>query len=184
MSRAFFFANEARPNEAGLFLPLRMRIRPIDPEATDEIDLVAQRMRATLMEVVGQERGEAMYSLDWLRDRVRFHLDPQRSTAAVYLALEDDGSIAGHTIVRRERDEAGAEFGLFSTTYVAPEFRRRGFATALLLRGEAWMREQQLRGSATFTATDNRPLIEHYQRHGYALTPANAEMVRLARSLD
>lgn len=161
-----------------------MHLRPIDPDAPGEIDLVAQRMRATLMEVVGRERGEAMYALDWLRDRVRFHLDPERSTAAVFVAVVEAGAIAGHTIVRRERDEAGAEFGLFSTTYVAPEFRRRGIATALLLRGEAWMREQRLRVSATFTATDNTPLIEHYRRHGYVLTPANAEMVRLARDLE
>lgn len=160
-----------------------MTIRPLDPQSEAEIELVARRMRATLMEVVGAARGEAMYSLDWLQDRVRFHLDPARSTAAVYLAVRPDGTIAGHTIVRIEEEEGRAPFGLFSTTYVAAEHRRQGVATALLEKGEAWIRAQGLGESATYTARDNEPLIEHYRRHGYVLTPANEEMVRLTRTL-
>ena len=32
-------------------------------------------MRATLMEVLDPARGEAMYTIEWLVDRVRQHLD-------------------------------------------------------------------------------------------------------------
>lgn len=61
-------------------------IRPIDSNSLPEIELVATRMRETLKEVVGAERGESMYSMDWLIDRVRFHLDPNLSTAQVLVS--------------------------------------------------------------------------------------------------
>ena len=81
-------------------LPMNeIRIRPIDPNSEDEIDRAAQWMRATLIEVEGEETGITLYSLDWLRQRVRWHLDPACSLAAVLLAEETDGSIVGHSIV-------------------------------------------------------------------------------------
>ena len=79
-----------------------MIIRPIDPQSAREIELVASRMRATLMEVLDPARGEAMYTIEWLDDRVRQHLDG-RHVGAVFVA-EDDGEIVGHTIVRIEHD--------------------------------------------------------------------------------
>ena len=148
-----------------------MRIRELDPEAAtadEEIELVAQRMRATLIHVLGEERGTGLYTVDWLRERVRFHLDPARSTARV---------------LRREEPAGQPPFGLFSTIYVEPGSRRRGVATALLLRGEAWFREQGLGRAATHTAAHNQPLIEQFGRQGYALTFSADDMVQLSKAL-
>ena len=38
----------------------------INPHSTDEIELVAARMRQTLIEVLGEEEGTALSSMDWL----------------------------------------------------------------------------------------------------------------------
>ena len=163
-----------------------MKIRELDPEsaaAEEEIDLVARRMRATLIHVLGEERGSGLYTMDWLRERVRFHLDPARSTAQVLLAELQPGQVAGHTILRREEPAGQLPFGLFSTIYVEPSSRRQGVATALLRRGEAWFREQGLGRAATNTAAHNQPLIEQFGRQGYALSFSAEDMVQLSKVL-
>ena len=156
-------------------------VRPIDPGSTGEIALVASRMRATLVEVLGAERGGAMYDLDWLKRRVRWHLDPASCEGQVFVAEAASGTIVGHTIVRveEERDQA---FGLFSTTYVMPEARRVGAAKRLLERGELWMRRRGLAAAETWTDPENEKLIRLFEGRGYTLTPAG-EMVRLRRAL-
>ena len=154
-------------------------IRPLDPSSDAEIALVAERMRATLVEVLGQARGEALYTLEWLRDRVRYHLDPDR-VAAVFLA-EADGEVVGHTILRREED--GAPLGLFSTIFVAPSHRRQGIASALLRHGEEWIRAQGLPRAATNTGQENTPLLHLFEAHGYRAVLRTEEMVRLVRKL-
>ncbi|MBK7402174.1 MAG: GNAT family N-acetyltransferase [Myxococcales bacterium] len=151
-------------------------MRLVRPVEDHEIELVAERMRATLVEVLGEARGQAMYTMDWLRDRVRFHLDPRRSTGAVLVA-EEAGAVVGHTIVRVESDGTG----LFSTTYVVPAARRRGVAQALLLAGEAWLSAHPIRELATCTARDNGRLIGLFRAHGYEETDATDEMVRLGK---
>jgi len=156
-------------------------VRPIDPGAEPEIALVASRMRATLAEVLGEKRGGAMYEMDWLKRRVRWHLDPASCDGQVFVAQDAAGWIAGHTIVRVE-EEQGRRFGLFSTTYVAPEARRAAVASRLLDRGEAWMRQRGLAAAETWTDPDNTKLIRLFEGRGYALTPAG-EMVRLRRPL-
>jgi len=164
-------------------------IREIDPASDAEIDLVAARMRQTLIEVEGEETGTALYTLEWLQDRVRFHLDPAKCIGKVFLAEAPGGQIIGHTIVRIETDDAGRQYGLFSTTYVAPESRRLGVAAALLMHGEGWMQQQQLPESATWTSATNAGLIALYTRRGYAITQTHihettaTEMVRLSRKL-
>ncbi len=156
-------------------------IRPLDPSDDDEVTLVATRMRETLVEVVGQERGTSMYTMDWLVDRVRWHLD--QPTAEVLLATEADGRVVGHTILREECDDDTAPFGLISTTFVAPPARRRGIASALLAAGETWFAARGLRRVATHTAVDNHKLIGLYRRHGYREVLRAGEMIRLARTL-
>lgn len=157
-------------------------VRPVAAESADEIDLVATRMRLTLIEVLGEERGGGMYTMDWLRDRVRFHLDPVRSTGAVFVA-ELDGVVLGHTIVRVDADDDGGRIGLFSTTYVDPVSRRAGVAAALLGEGERWMRAHDLDTSFTYTSTTNDRLIALFGKHGYALVDTRGEMVRLRKLL-
>src|SRR5207253_11012083 len=104
-----------------------MRVREIGSDAA-EIRLVAERMRLTLIEVLGEERGGGMYTPDWLIDRLKFHLDPAQCTGAVLLAETEQGQIIAHTIVRIEPDPTG-NIGLFSTFYVSPEFRKQRIAS-------------------------------------------------------
>lgn len=158
-----------------------MRVRPLDADSKAEIALVARRMRLTLMEVLGSRRGRSMYGLAWLKRRVRFHLDPEKCDGAVFLAEGDDGGIAGHCIVRVERDGKGPRYGLFSTTFVDPKARRRGVAQRLLRRGERWMRARGLRRAATDTSASNEKLIELYRKNGYKVVFAARRMVRLAK---
>ncbi|MGE0711253.1 MAG: GNAT family N-acetyltransferase [Planctomycetota bacterium] len=157
-------------------------VRPLDRllgrAAPDEVDLVARRMRATLEEVLGEARGREMYTLDWLRDRVRQHLDPAVYVGEVFLA-ERAGAVCGHTIVRLE-----PERGLISTIYVLPAARGQGVAGRLLDRAEAWFREHGAEVVATNTAQDNARLIGLLERRGYAIALRAEEMVRLERRLE
>lgn len=147
-----------------------MFIRELDPTAENEIALVAQRMRDTLIEVEGPEAGTALYSMEWLVQRVRWHLDSANTCAKIFLAQDEDGQILGHTIVRREYDDQGLAYGLFSTTYVIPVARKAGVAQELLLSGECWMQTLALPASATWTSSTNHKLIHLYRKHGYAQT--------------
>lgn len=164
-------------------------IRSLDPASKEELEWVARGMRQTLIEVEGESAGSALYTMEWLRDRVRWHLDPAQSTAGVFLAVDGDARILGHCIVRVESEPGGNRFGLFSTTYVAPESRRRSVAGGLLLHGESWMRERQMPEAATWTSETNIGLIGLYRKHGYAVTAHHAHgvtkttMVRLAKAL-
>jgi GNAT superfamily N-acetyltransferase len=167
-----------------------VHIRVIDPNSEIEIELVAQRMRATLIEVEGEAAGTALHSMEWLRARVRWHLDGDSVAAEVFLAVDSDGEVIGHTIVRRELDAEGGEFGLVSTTYVVPHARRSGVADELLRRGENWFRSQSLQRCETWTSATNSKLIQLYAKHGYTQTAQHAHdttgtpMVRLGRWLS
>ena len=167
-----------------------LHIRAIDPHSMAEIDLVAQRMRATLIEVEGEETGTALYSMDCLRERVLWHLNADLVQAQVLLAVNSQGDILGHTIVRREFEEDGSAYGLVSTTFVVPDARRSGVAEALLLAGEEWMRALGLGSSATWTSGSNHKLIRLYEKHGYCQTATHVHeitatrMVKLEKRLD
>ena len=160
-----------------------MLIREIDPSSDEEIGLVAERMRLTLVEVLGEEEGGKMYTMEWLIDRVKFHLDPAKCTGAVYVAEALDGHIAGHTIVRLEPDEEEGFIGLFSTTYVEPESRRLGVAAELLQAGEAWMVEHGMKRAVTYTDRENEPLKKLYLAHGYGEKEMPNDFVALSKSL-
>lgn len=157
-------------------------IRPLETQQAEEIEIVAQRMRLTLVEVLGRERGEAMYSLDWLRERARWHLDRAQCHGQIFVAEHPKGEISGHTIVRVE-GEGEDRFGLFSTTYVAPEHRRAQLASALIQRGEAWMKALDLTRAVTYTDKDNRKLIGLFEKFGYTLRPQSNDMVSLEKGL-
>ena len=148
-----------------------MHIRELDARSGSEIELVAQRMRDTLIEVEGDDVGGALYTMEWLRERVKWHLNPQTASAKIFIATDTntdaDEQIIGHTIVRKEVDEDGNVHGLFSTTYVLPAARGAGVADQLLLTGERWMVEIGLPSAATWTSTTNANLIAMYAKHGY-----------------
>ncbi len=160
-------------------------VRPID--AAREVGLVAARMRETLIEVLGEERGAALHSMEWLGERVRWHLDPARSTGAVFVSEAPCGHVTGHTIVRVEgsgaADGLGSCFGLFSTTFVDRDWRRMAIASRLLERGESWMTDHELTTAATYTASTNAKLIALYEKHGYRIVERRDQMVRLAKTL-
>jgi len=162
-----------------------VKIRPIKPDSTNEIELIAKRMRETLVEVLGEEEGGSMYTMGWLKQRVMFHLDPKQSTAQVFVAENNETQILGHTIVRIDKDDAGKSIGLFSTTFVAPEFRRQAVATSLLSHGEEWMRGQGMTEAATYTSDSNTKLINLYVDHGYKIIYNYPEkkMIKIAKAL-
>lgn len=167
-----------------------MRLRTICLTDDDDIDLIAQRMRATLVEVEGETAGGGMYTMAWLRDRVRWHLG--RQDAEVVAADPGDGAMIGHSIYRVEAAVASTAtdpFGLISTTYVLPESRRLGVAQLLLEQAERWFVNKGLRTSCTWTSATNAPLIALYQRNGYAEAERGANalthtmMVRLEKTV-
>lgn len=166
-------------------VPPSVRIRPIhrgSAEGSEEVELVAARMRDTLIEVLGEDEGSALYTMAWLRDRVLWHLDPACALGEVFVAETAETGIVGHTIVRVEH-EGGRSFGLFSTTYVTPSHRRSGVASALLACGESWMRGRGMQSAATDTSVSNTKLIRLFEVHGYRITYSNGAMVRLRRPL-
>jgi GNAT superfamily N-acetyltransferase len=125
-----------------------------------------------------------MYSPDWLRDRVRFHLDPAQSTGQVFLSENEGAAITGHFIVRIERDEGGRRFGYGSTIFVEPASRGSGIAQSLLEQGERWMRDQGVAEAEYCTADHHVRILRLFSRNGYRIIEKSTEMVRLAKSLD
>ena len=95
-----------------------MTIREINPASVDEVALVASRMRHTLVEVLGEQRGTELYSMDWLVQRVRWHLNPEQTVAKVFLVERTDGWISAHAIARIEHNEHDKPYGYFSTVFV------------------------------------------------------------------
>ena len=158
-------------------------IRPIHVATDDEIKLVAARMRTTLVEVLDEERARGMYTMDWLVERVRSHLDGGKYTGQVFVAEAGPENIVGHTIVRVDEDEAGATTGLFSTFYVVPSARHSGVASRLLKRGEEWMLEQGLSRARTYTHEDNPGLQHLCMAHGYSMKPIPEQFVVLEKAL-
>lgn len=139
-------------------------------------------MRATLVEVLGPERGVALHSLEWLRDRVRAHLDPGRLDGAVLLAADASGGIHGHLLARLEPG-APPRLGLVATVFVAPAARRRGIAGALFDAGEDWLRARGAEILAYDTAEDHAVMLRLLAARGYAVSLRAPEqsMVRLTR---
>ncbi len=158
-------------------------IRPINPLEPTELAWVAARMRLTLIEVLGVERGQAMYTLDWLERRVAWHLDPEQCVGEVFLAEDPGGAIVGHTIVRIEVGPDGLPFGLFSTTYVEPAARNHAVATALLDRGEGWMRDHGLQAAMTHTSPTNTKLKNLYLGRGYNVVATTRDFITLRKAM-
>jgi ribosomal protein S18 acetylase RimI-like enzyme len=159
------------------------KIREIDPDSKKEVSLVASRMRQTLIEVLGEEKGTSLYSMDWLLERVKWHLDPVRTTAKIFLAETPSLEIIGHAIVRIEKDDEGNSYGYFSTIFIEPGSRNRGIANTLLLHVEDWLREMKLPKVIYNTAENHSKLIRLFERNGYQITDRALEMVQLTKSL-
>lgn len=151
------------------------RVRSLNRDVMDEVDLVARRMRQTLVEVLGVERGTGMYTLEWLRQRVLQHLEQLLGEVFV---VEEDGELVGHAIVRVEDG-----VGLFSTVFVDPAYRGRGLARRLLARGEQWMLLHQMAEGVTYTAETNEKLRRLFESCGYRVVEQCGEFIQLRRAL-
>lgn len=159
-------------------------IREIDPSSADEISLVASRMRQTLVEVLGEEKGTALYTMEWLLDRVRWHLDSKQTTAKIFLAEAGKGRVSAHAIARLERDAGGHSYGYFSTIFVAPEVRNQGVASSLIFHVESWLKSMRMPKIVYNTAENHFKLIRLFERHGFQITHRENEMVQLTKRLD
>jgi GNAT superfamily N-acetyltransferase len=162
---------------------MSFHVRPLDRDRQDEIELVARRMRETLVEVLGAERGGAMYTHEWLVNRVRWHLDPAQITGEVLVIEDERGVIAGHAIVRIDQDGDGRPIGLLSTIFVDPARRRRGFAGELIRHAEGWMRARGMTIAVTYTDRGNEKLQTLFTARGYSMSPMPEDFVRLAKEL-
>lgn len=158
-------------------------IRPIDPNSLSEIETVATRMRDTLIEVLGEDRGAQMYTLEWLIDRVRFHLDRDRCTGEVFLATNSSGDILGHTIVRLDQEENSNLIGLFSTFYISPNHRQMGIGRAFFSAGEQWFCQHGMALAVTYTHPTNIGLRTLAEKIGYRCDPINEDFVRLSKPI-
>lgn len=155
-----------------------MKIREIDPKSDAEIQLVAQRMRQTLVEVLGEEKGTSMYTMDWLIERVRWHLDTKNTQGRVFLSESQSGEIIGHAIARIDH---GSSYGYFSTVFVEPSSRRHGVATNLLKHVEIWLLDCGMSKVVYNTAENHVALIGLFKTHGYEITHSESEMVQLTK---
>lgn len=156
-------------------------IREINPDSKHEIDKVAQNMRATLVDVMGEERGQSFYSMEWLLARVRWHLDRQQTNAKIFLAEEKLHGIVGQAIVRIEQDESQNSYGYFSTIYVDPNFRRQGLGSQLIKSVEAWLSLQEISLVVYNTAATNSGLLNLFEREGYKIHLHHGDMVQLQK---
>jgi GNAT superfamily N-acetyltransferase len=161
----------------------RFSIRELDPGSEAEIALVARRMRQTLEEVLGEEKGKEYYSMEWLVDRVRWHLDPAQTEAKIFLCVSNTGEVVGQAIARLEQKTGGEPYGYFSTIFVEPGSRSQGLATSLLLHVEGWLRSQGVPKIIYNTARNHEKLIRLFGSHGFAITHREAEMVQLTKTL-
>lgn len=72
------------------------------------------------------------------------------------------GKVAGFCIAARR-----GLFGYLITMDVLPQYRRKGFAAALLAEAERRMAERKVREMWLETATDNEAAIAFWLKHGY-----------------
>jgi len=157
-----------------------MSIREINSDSDTEINWVAQNMRQTLVEVLGEEKGGSLYTMQWLVDRVRWHLDPKNTEGKVFLYTDENENILGHAIARIDY---GSSFGYFSTIFVDSDFRRNGIATQLMRHVENWFKVRTMPKIVYNTAENHVALIGLFQSHGYEITHREAEMVQLTKKL-
>ena len=155
-------------------------IRPINPKDKTEIRDVVQKMRATLVEVMGTKQGEEYYSDEWLEHRVYFHLNLKES-ACIFLADIHDKTI-GQAIVRIEKEDEKA-YGFFSTLYVCPEYRRRGIAKCLIESVLKWCEAHSLSRVIYNTAADHHSVIHLFKSFDFKeILWSTNQMVQLERS--
>ena len=79
------------------------------------------------------------------------------------VALDSDGSVAGYLVLSSVLDE-----GSIDNVAVAPEYRRRGIADALVEDAVCRAREADLAFITLEVRASNTPAIRLYEKHGFA----------------
>ncbi|MDZ7653637.1 MAG: GNAT family N-acetyltransferase [Burkholderiaceae bacterium] len=92
----------------------------------------------------------------------------QPALGAVWLAQADSGAVGHAVLTVRHAMEFGGPLGVVDDLYVAPAWRRRGIAGALLdaLRGECRLRE--CKAWQVEVGADNAGAQALYRRFGFA----------------
>ncbi len=155
---------------------LKPSIRALNPNSEEEINLVASRMRLTLIDVLGEDRGGAMYSIDWLVDRVREHIS--MGDRGRVLLVEHNGEVVGQAMARLEGDCV-----LFSTVYVQPEHRRKGIAGGLIKAISEWSKEIGVSKIEYNTAKNHINLIKLFQKFNFVKAYDSGEMTKLIKKI-
>ncbi len=161
-----------------------MRIRSINSVSEAEILTVAERMKLTLIDVMGLEKGSSYYSNEWLINRVRWHIG-QGENASIILCEDEKRNIIGQAIVRIENDKEiqDKDFGYFSTIYVVPQWRRKGVARKLIESVHNWCESKGLDKVTYSTAEGHKGLISLFEQFGYRVIIRSNQMVRLSTDL-
>lgn len=161
-----------------------LRIRPLDSTSTEEIALIADRMKKTLVDVMGEEKGSSYYPDDFFLERLKWHIDLKDHCEL--LVCELGQQIVAHAIVRVENDEEihHKPFSYFSTIYTAPEWRRRGLARQLIEKVHEWSLKKSLDKITYSTAKNHHGLISLFEEFGYNIIVETDEMVRMAKELS
>ena len=154
-------------------------IRPLQSNSIEEIQLVASRMKLTLIDVMGDQKGSNFYSEEWLLDRVFWHVN-LGSNAEIFLCTDESGNIVAQAIVRKEK-ESDREFGYFSTIYVEPASRRKGAAKLLIAKVLEWCHSRNLPKIIYNTATNNTNMIALLQKYEFKIELEAEGMVQLVR---
>ena len=96
---------------------------------------------------------------------------PPCADAALFLC-EEGGAPAGFAQAQLRRDyvegSSTSPVGYLEGVYVEPDFRRRGFAQALLRACEAWARERGCAEFASDCELDNEASAAFHARMGFA----------------
>ena len=79
------------------------------------------------------------------------------------VALDGDGSVAGYLVLSSVLDE-----GSIDNVAVAPEYRRRGIADALVVDAVRRAKEAELAFVTLEVRASNAPAIRLYEKHGFA----------------
>lgn len=118
--------------------------------------------------------------MEWLRDRVLWHLDSKNTNGKVYVVAAK-GQVIAHAIARV--DQTPEVFGYFSTLFVEPSFRRTGLAKALVDHVERWFRSENMPFILYNTASSHHTLINLFEKKGFSISLKDGEMIQLKKIL-
>jgi len=160
------------------------KVRPLNIKSESEKDLIAKRMRLTLIDVMGEEKGSDFYPSSFFKERLEWHLNLE-DKCGVLVCESEAKDILSHVIVRVEKDSDihYRPFGFFSTIYVVPKWRRKGIARLMINEVHKWCLERNLSKVTYSTAINNDGLLSLLKELKYVEFKRAYEMVSLVKSL-